>query len=759
MKEFKMKKNVLPSIKERIHFSRYRKYEVDLAKYEKGNRIGGGVFGVVFRVKEILTGKIYAAKVINCDNNEHICNNTIEQEVKIMIKARHPTIIKMIGFSKKNFFNEFNVTIIMEFTENGSLAEIIGKNQHNQGPLNYTNTNRQIILTGIACGMKYLHKINIIHRDLKPDNILLDNNYHPKITDFGLSKTYKKEQSSIQTNIHRQTQPFAQKNFLDENSINQKMDVYDFAFLMYEVVTDMTPHPEPDAKKMPPSSLHRPQFTSDVKKPIKELIEKCWSSDANDRPTFEEIYDKLTCFCTKEEEVTYEDCCLEDVDIDTFRLYLKENCDIIEKDSQQTNEHLTNSASKNGECEYQIHTLEMEDEKVESNNMIAEQFNCLSLKKKHNVVNNLMNDLKGFAKRFYTNVNTLLNYLSNFQQIENYECVEIITSRNNQHLSEVDEKSEIYFKSETTEVLYDRNTFGTKSQFIQILKLFNHFSFELTHPAENFNDMIRQVISFRKSFFKENHFVFCISIQLMDDKKLEYGKEIDEVKFNAPISEIESNYFYKFSHLKRIVIPSSVTSIGNYAFSECSSLKSISIPSSLTSIKWAAFSGCSSLTQITIPSSVTSIGGYAFSDCSSLTQITIPSSVTSIEYHSFSECSSLTQISIPSSVESIGEYAFYDCSSLKQISIPSSVTSIKWSAFNGCSSLKQVSIPSSVTSIEGWAFAGCSSLNRISIPSSVTSIGTYAFKGCSSLKQISVPSSVTSIGEFAFPSNLKVTRS
>ena len=197
-------------------------------------------------------------------------------------------------------------------------------------------------------------------------------------------------------------------------------------------------------------------------------------------------------------------------------------------------------------------------------------------------------------------------------------------------------------------------------------------------------------------------------------------------------------------------IPSSVTSIGEYAFDGCRSLTSINIPSSVTSIGEYAFDDCSSLPSINIPYSVTSIGGMAFAYCSSLTSINIPSSMTSIEWSTFEGCSSLTSINIPSSVTSIDLQAFSGCSSLTSINIPSSVTSIGMSTFRGCSSLTSINIPSSVTSIDLQAFMDCSSLTSINIPSSVTSIGQSAFSGCSSLTSINIPSSVTSIGEWAF---------
>ena len=208
--------------------------------------------------------------------------------------------------------------------------------------------------------------------------------------------------------------------------------------------------------------------------------------------------------------------------------------------------------------------------------------------------------------------------------------------------------------------------------------------------------------------------------------------------------------FWGRSSLSEIVIPSSVTSIGNSAFSDCSSLSEVVIPSSVTRIGDSVFWYCRTLSDIVIPSSVTRIGDSAFFYCSSLSNIVIPSSVTSIGDSAFFYCSSLSEVVIPSSVTSIGNSAFSNCSSLSEVVIPSSVTSIGDCAFSNCSSLSEVVIPSSVTSIGVGAFSNCDSLSKIVIPSSVTRIGNYAFLNCRSLSDIVVPSSVTSIGDGAF---------
>ena len=202
--------------------------------------------------------------------------------------------------------------------------------------------------------------------------------------------------------------------------------------------------------------------------------------------------------------------------------------------------------------------------------------------------------------------------------------------------------------------------------------------------------------------------------------------------------------------LTSLVIPDSVTNIGDYAFSGCSSLSSVVIPDRVTSIGDCAFENCSSLTDIVIPDGVTNIGKCAFEGCRSLTDIVIPDGVTSIGDCAFEGCRSLTDIVIPDGVTSIGDCAFANCFSLTGIVIPDSVTGIGKFAFSGCSSLSSVVIPDSVSCIGSGAFKNCSSLSSLVIPDCVTCIGNYAFAYCKSLTDIVIPNSVTSIGDNAF---------
>ncbi len=259
-----------------------------------------------------------------------------------------------------------------------------------------------------------------------------------------------------------------------------------------------------------------------------------------------------------------------------------------------------------------------------------------------------------------------------------------------------------------------------------------------------------------------------------------------------------------------LVIPDSVTSIGDYAFRGCTGLTNITIPDSVTSIGADAFSSCTGLTSVTIPDSVTSIGNYAFAYCTGLKSVTIGNSVTSIGNYAFSNCTGLTSVTIPNSVTSIGSSAFSGCTGLKgvyigdiaawcnidfgnayanplyyaknlylngelvtnlvipdgvtsigddafayytgliSVTIPDSITSIGDDAFAHCTGLTSVTIGNGVTSIGDDAFYGCDSLTSITIPDSVTGIGAYAFCGCTGLTSITIPSSVTSIDDYAF---------
>ncbi|MDR2138128.1 MAG: leucine-rich repeat domain-containing protein, partial [Tannerella sp.] len=109
------------------------------------------------------------------------------------------------------------------------------------------------------------------------------------------------------------------------------------------------------------------------------------------------------------------------------------------------------------------------------------------------------------------------------------------------------------------------------------------------------------------------------------------------------------------------------------------------------SIRYCAFENCTGLTSVMIPDSVTKIGEAAFARCTTLSNVNISGRVTSINDFSFSSCKNLTDITIPSSVTGIGEQVFGDCIALTTITIPDSITRISDTAFYNCIRLTNVS--------------------------------------------------------------------
>jgi len=175
---------------------------------------------------------------------------------------------------------------------------------------------------------------------------------------------------------------------------------------------------------------------------------------------------------------------------------------------------------------------------------------------------------------------------------------------------------------------------------------------------------------------------------------------LTSIEIPSSVTSIGNSVFSGCSGLTSVTIPSSVTSIESSAFNGCNGLKKVIVKDIAAWCK-IAFANSSSnplyyahhlfsdenaeITKLIIPNSVTSIGNSAFTGCSGLTSIEIPSSVTSIGESAFSGCSGLTSIEIPSSVTSIGNSAFQNCTSLRDIT--SEITDVfvtGINAFAGC---------------------------------------------------------------------------
>lgn len=158
--------------------------------------------------------------------------------------------------------------------------------------------------------------------------------------------------------------------------------------------------------------------------------------------------------------------------------------------------------------------------------------------------------------------------------------------------------------------------------------------------------------------------------------------------------------------------------IHSSAFDFCRDLKTVTFSNGITSIGRGAFRYCG-LTNVLIPDSVTRVGNYAFECCDALTNVLIPDSVTVIGDSAFYSCDSLTSVIIPDSVTSIGSHVFNSCDNLASVIIGSGVTNIGENTFNYCLKLTSVTIPASVTIINKEAFRYCTKLQSINFEGTI----------------------------------------
>ena len=223
---------------------------------------------------------------------------------------------------------------------------------------------------------------------------------------------------------------------------------------------------------------------------------------------------------------------------------------------------------------------------------------------------------------------------------------------------------------------------------------------------------------------------------------------------------------------------SQCVTIEDYAFYSCERLESIIIPDSVTNIGNEAFYNCDSLTNVTFGKGIKNIGNYAFDSCNLLTSAILPNGLTSLGRSAFHSCYALEVVSLPDTLSYLGEYAFSNCNSLvlneydgvyyignetnpylilveaksyslTEPTIHSDTRFIHSEAFS-YKNIQSIEIHGNILSIGNGAFEKCSKLTTVIISDGVERIGAYAFNACTALTTVSVPSSVTSIGTSAF---------
>ncbi|XP_034711084.1 rust resistance kinase Lr10-like isoform X1 [Vitis riparia] len=190
-------------------------------------KLGEGGYGTIYKGK--LSNEILVAvKMLNNSNGN---GEEFINEVGTIGRIHHINVVRLIGFCSDGCRR----ALIYEFLPNESLEKFIFSN-HSLGWEKLRD-----IAIGIAKGIEYLHQgcdQRILHFDIKPHNILLDHNFNPKISDFGLAKLCSKEQSAVSMSVIRGTMGYIAPEMISRNfgNVSYKSDVYSFGMLLIEMV-------------------------------------------------------------------------------------------------------------------------------------------------------------------------------------------------------------------------------------------------------------------------------------------------------------------------------------------------------------------------------------------------------------------------------------------------------------------------------------------------------------------------------------------
>ena len=785
-----------------------QQFGIDIRNFIQGEKIGLGGYSDVYSAQYRKNGEDYAAKVVKSSVFKEEEKKKIENEIEIMSQCDHPTVIKYFGYSLLDFNLGSNIVIFTELIKNGSLSKIISKAKQLDHPENYDNTARQIILIGISSGMRYLHHHDIMHCDLKPNNVLLDDNYYPHIIDFGMAK-YIHKKSETGAKLLCGTLPYMAPEMILGKSYSNKIDVYAFAMIMYEVICETDLYPNIDYnhslttefKKHVAVSNKRPQLRLGIKSTIKYLIQRCWSAKVTERPSFDEIYNKLI-------DPQYY---LDNVDekrVKEYINYIAKN-DIYDNNKSELIEKVRNLSKENDSLKEQIKLLKEDNEKLSNENkQMKEMIDDMTKS----------NDSKTIKPPPLKDENFSVN--SRFLHLKDKKENEIVSNEISTKLenTEKDEKSNLprrpFMNSKEEEIkerfnLQKRAIMYSKDeqikQKISLPKKPTRHSdddqVKNNYQNENRNDNNEGALKKSPNKEKVNGQTPQVSkVSVTNEKKDETVKlpSLNKMKKNEPIS---FNEFNSFSLKQQQLITNlKVNSMGlrsknQYLVNLQTLLNSIiqfvNSPETSGFIEIEAenkedkIETLSKLNQITILYKTTETLYYhhlldksdfkeilrLFKDNISIeikyitkTYQGMYDTVSAIKYvfvslfisgikktdNTFKGNQYIDSIRFDSSVKSITDYAFKNCSSLTKVDIPSTVTSIGSGSFEGCESLKSISIPYSITFIDFSLFKNCSNLVDVSLPNSIKLIRDNAFYGCSSLKKISLPSNVSSIGDFAF---------
>ncbi|XP_027338479.1 serine/threonine-protein kinase HT1-like [Abrus precatorius] len=258
-------------------------WSADMSQLFFGSKFASGRHSRIYR--GVYKQKDVAIKLVSQPEEDEDLAAFLEKqftsEVSLLLHLRHPNIITFIAACKKPPV----FCIITEYLAGGSLGKFLHHNRPRLLPLKLVLK----LALDIARGMQYLHTQGILHRDLKSENLLLGEDMCVKVADFGISCLESQCGSAKGfTGTYRWMAP----EMIKEKQHTKKVDVYSFGIVLWELLTGRTPFDNMTAEQAAFAVSHknaRPPMPAECPWAFRDLINRCWSSNPDKRPHFDEI--------------------------------------------------------------------------------------------------------------------------------------------------------------------------------------------------------------------------------------------------------------------------------------------------------------------------------------------------------------------------------------------------------------------------------------------------------------------------------------
>ncbi|KAG6498574.1 hypothetical protein ZIOFF_038294 [Zingiber officinale] len=315
------------------HWFTLRDLEIATNWFAKDNVIGEGGYGVVYRGK-LINGTPVAIKRLL--NNFGQAEKEFRVEVEAIGHVRHKNLVRLLGFCVEGTQR----MLVYEYVNNGNLEQWLHGVVEQKGSLTWDA--RMKIILGTAKALAYLHEAvepKVVHRDIKSSNILIDEDFNAKMSDFGLAKLLGAGKSHITTRVMG-TFGYVAPEYANSGCLNEKSDIYSFGVLLLEAITGRGPvdyRRPPDEVNLvdwlkwmianrrseevvDPSIVIRP--TSKALKKVLLVALRCVDLDSDKRPKMGQVVQMLEQENTKSNELNSIDFLRNLLPVSLVHLYL-----------------------------------------------------------------------------------------------------------------------------------------------------------------------------------------------------------------------------------------------------------------------------------------------------------------------------------------------------------------------------------------------------------------------------------------------------